>query len=274
MRKLLDVFACSRELVNDEPAELRYQVSIRPGFQESFSAMFPAPRQRWVDAMTSREADIRALPHATLIIHGRDDRVIPLQNSLTLLEWIDRSQPHVFSRCGHRVQIADAARKSRISSQKHADRVCQAGAGRRLRLRPRVEIADRAGLHFAVAREIEASLDLTAEQLENVAATRPIEIVAAPTERELEIAERARLAFEEKPAVEGAAAMLEATLTLDLVAMSDLHAVPPSTPLIRAAGRELMDRQMLRSLGRGHTIEPDSLREGAANAARSSEGGA
>ena len=36
--------------------ELRYEASTRPGFQESFAAMFPAPRQRWVDAMASREA--------------------------------------------------------------------------------------------------------------------------------------------------------------------------------------------------------------------------
>lgn len=43
MKRLLDVFAYSRALVTDELAELRYQASIRPGFQESFSAMFPAP---------------------------------------------------------------------------------------------------------------------------------------------------------------------------------------------------------------------------------------
>ncbi len=114
MRKLLDIFAFSRELVNDELAELRYRASIRPGFQESFAAMFPAPRQRWVDAMTSKEADIRAIPHETLIIHGRDDEVIPLSNSLTLLDWIDRSQLHVFSRCGHWVQIEHAQRFARL----------------------------------------------------------------------------------------------------------------------------------------------------------------
>ena len=114
MKKLLDVFAYSRELVNDELAELRYRASIRPGFQESFSAMFPAPRQRWVDAMASSEADIRALTHETLIIHGRDDKVIPLSNSLTLLQWIERSQLHVFSRCGHWVQIEHAARFARL----------------------------------------------------------------------------------------------------------------------------------------------------------------
>ena len=114
MKKLLDIFAYSRELVNDELAELRYRASIRPGFQESFSAMFPAPRQRWVDAMASRGADIRALPHETLIIHGRDDKVIPLTNSLTLLQWIERSQLHVFSRCGHWVQIEHAARFAQL----------------------------------------------------------------------------------------------------------------------------------------------------------------
>jgi len=114
MRKLLDIFAYSRDLVNDELAELRYKASIRPGFQESFSAMFPAPRQRWVDAMASREADIRALRHETLIIHGRDDKVIPLSNSLTLLDWIDRSQLHVFSRCGHWVQIEHAQRFAQL----------------------------------------------------------------------------------------------------------------------------------------------------------------
>src|ERR1700727_2419140 len=44
MRKVLDVFAYSRELVNDELAEVRYRGSIQPGFQESFAAMFPPPR--------------------------------------------------------------------------------------------------------------------------------------------------------------------------------------------------------------------------------------
>jgi pimeloyl-ACP methyl ester carboxylesterase len=88
MRALMDTFAWDRSLVNDELAKLRYEASIRPGFQESFSAMFPAPRQRWVDAMASPEADIRALPHETLILHGREDKVIPLQTSLTLSQWI------------------------------------------------------------------------------------------------------------------------------------------------------------------------------------------
>ena len=114
MRRIMDYFAWDRSRVNDELAELRYRASIRPGFQESFGAMFPAPRQRWVDALASREEHIRALPHETLIVHGRDDRVIPLLTSLTLAEWIDRSQLHVYGRCGHWTQIEHAARFAKL----------------------------------------------------------------------------------------------------------------------------------------------------------------
>ena len=114
MRKLLDVFAYDRSLVTDELARLRYEASIQPGFQESFAAMFPAPRQRWVDAMCSPESAIRALPHHTLVVHGRDDQVIPLSTSLTLSQWIVRSQLHVFGQCGHWTQIEHAARFARL----------------------------------------------------------------------------------------------------------------------------------------------------------------
>jgi 2-hydroxymuconate-semialdehyde hydrolase len=121
MRSLLDVFAYDAKLATDELAKLRYEASIRPGFHESFAAMFPAPRQRWVDAMCSAEADIRALPHETLVLHGREDRVIPLANSLTLAQWIPSSQLHVFGHCGHWTQIEHAARFNRLAGDFFAE---------------------------------------------------------------------------------------------------------------------------------------------------------
>lgn len=114
MRALLDIFAFDRSRVTDELAQLRYQASIQSGFQESFAAMFPAPRQRWVEAMQSPEAAIRALPHETLVVHGREDAVIPLSNSLLLSQWITRAQLHVFGQCGHWTQIEHAARFAQL----------------------------------------------------------------------------------------------------------------------------------------------------------------
>ena len=109
MRALLDLFAADRGLVDDELAQLRYRASVEPGVQEAFAAIFPAPRQRWVASMATPEAQIASITQETLIVHGRDDRVIPLDNALRLLALIDRSRLHVFGRCGHWTQIEHAA---------------------------------------------------------------------------------------------------------------------------------------------------------------------
>ena len=101
MRRVMGFFAYNKELTTDELAEVRFEGATQPGFQESFSAMFPAPRQRWVDAMQSSEEEIRELPHRTLVLHGREDAVIPLETSIKLEQLIDNADLGVFSHCGH-----------------------------------------------------------------------------------------------------------------------------------------------------------------------------
>jgi len=114
MRGLLDIFAYSRELVTDELAQVRYAASIQPGFQEAFAAMFPAPRQRWVDAMVTPDDRIRGIGAPTLVVHGRDDQVIPLANAVHLLRTLPDVRLHVFGRCGHWTQIEQADAFNRL----------------------------------------------------------------------------------------------------------------------------------------------------------------
>ncbi|WP_101674596.1 alpha/beta hydrolase [Alloalcanivorax mobilis] len=114
MRELMESFAYDNSLLSDELAELRYRASVRPGYQEAFSRMFPAPRQRWVRALASNESDIRALPHEALIVHGREDRIVPPITSRTLFDLIERAQLHLFGRCGHWTQIEHAARFNKL----------------------------------------------------------------------------------------------------------------------------------------------------------------
>ncbi len=114
MRRLLDIFAHDRTLVSDELAEVRYRASIEPEVQESFAAMFPAPRQRWVEALATPAEEIAALVHPTLVVHGREDEVIPLQTSLRLLQLIPDCRLHVFGRCGHWTQIEHADAFARL----------------------------------------------------------------------------------------------------------------------------------------------------------------
>ncbi len=105
MRQILDIFAYDRGLVNEELASLRYRAASRPGIAEAFSAMFPAPRQRWISALAHDEAAIAELPNKTLIIHGREDKVIPMSNALHLFDLIPNAELHLFGRSGHWTQI-------------------------------------------------------------------------------------------------------------------------------------------------------------------------
>jgi 2-hydroxymuconate-semialdehyde hydrolase len=105
MEELLELFTYDHSFANEALIKTRYESSIQPGFQESFSTMFPEPRQQGVERMAADQNYIRNIPHETLIIHGREDRVIPLDNAYKLLHLIDNAQLHVFGHCGHWTQI-------------------------------------------------------------------------------------------------------------------------------------------------------------------------
>lgn len=114
MKNMLDVMAFNRAIVTDDLAELRYQASLREGVQARYEKLFPAPRQRWLDAAAQKYSDISAITAPTLLLHGRDDRVIPLEMSLRMHQLIANSQLHVFGNCGHWTQIEQADRFVRL----------------------------------------------------------------------------------------------------------------------------------------------------------------
>jgi 2-hydroxymuconate-semialdehyde hydrolase len=110
MKGMLDLFVYNKKIATDDLAKMRYDASIEPGFQEAFSAMFPAPRQKWVEAMAKHEDKISSIDKPVLIVHGREDQVIPVENSHKLFSLIDDAQLHVFGHCGHWTQIEQAGR--------------------------------------------------------------------------------------------------------------------------------------------------------------------
>jgi 2-hydroxymuconate-semialdehyde hydrolase len=106
MRQLIDIFAYDPgKFPTDQLAQLRYEASIRPGAQEAFSSMFPEPRQQGVDALAAYEDRLSEIQNSTLIVHGREDRVIPLENAFKLLQVLANAQLHVFGHCGHWTQL-------------------------------------------------------------------------------------------------------------------------------------------------------------------------
>lgn len=105
MRVGINSFVYNKAIATEDLVKMRYEASIRPGYQETFGRMFPAPRQKSVDMMASKYADIAAIQHDTLIIHGREDEIIPTETSTTLFQLIPNAQLHMFGKCGHWTQI-------------------------------------------------------------------------------------------------------------------------------------------------------------------------
>lgn len=115
MRRLINLFAYDQSIVTDDLVQLRYRASTAPGIQEAFSAMFPPPRQRWVDDLALSNDELAALRQPVLLVHGHDDPVVPMAStSLPLMDVLQDVQLHVFGHCGHWVMIEHTAAFNRV----------------------------------------------------------------------------------------------------------------------------------------------------------------
>jgi pimeloyl-ACP methyl ester carboxylesterase len=110
MRQVIGLFAHNRQLITDELVEMRYQASLDPRVADSWAAMFPEPRQRWVDDLALSGSELAAIAAPVLMVHGRDDRVVPWrESSAQLVDLLPDSRLHVLSGCGHWTMIEKTA---------------------------------------------------------------------------------------------------------------------------------------------------------------------
>lgn len=114
MGRLLRLFAHDHSRLTPELIASRQAAAARPAVAESWRAMFPAPRQEGVDRLALDEARIADIDHDVLLVHGRDDVVIPLSSSLRLLDMLPHADLHVMGECGHWVQIESEDRFNRL----------------------------------------------------------------------------------------------------------------------------------------------------------------
>ena len=101
----------------DTIAQTRFEAAMKPDVQRSFKAMFPAPRQTVIDDLVVPELALRRMDHSMLLVHGRDDKIVPLETSLYLLQHLSKVQLHVFGQCSHWTQIEFAGKFNQLLAQ-------------------------------------------------------------------------------------------------------------------------------------------------------------
>lgn len=94
----------------DAIAEQRLQVALRPEVKRSHLGTFD-PRG---EMLSFSPEELAAVTQPTLVIQGREDRIVPVAASYYLHEHIPASDLYIMARCGHWSQFEQAARFGKI----------------------------------------------------------------------------------------------------------------------------------------------------------------
>lgn len=86
-------------------AEARLPLSVRDDVKRSHLATFSQEGRR---APVITEEELAAITSPTLLLHGREDQMLPVAGSYWLAERIPNAQLHVFGKTGHWTQIEQA----------------------------------------------------------------------------------------------------------------------------------------------------------------------
>jgi pimeloyl-ACP methyl ester carboxylesterase len=99
---LRECFVSDEELITSELVGRRYEETARPGAHDAMQAAFagiaaagPGPA----------DGDITRLAQPTLLLHGREDRVVPAENGVQLAQLLPHADLHLLGGTGHWLQI-------------------------------------------------------------------------------------------------------------------------------------------------------------------------
>lgn len=103
---LLDYFAVDKAIITEDLVRIRYEASVDTF--DAYRAMFFDPRHAGNDLAITEE-QVRSIHTPALLVHGREDKVVPPAVSWAMVNLLPDADLHVFARCGHWTQIERAA---------------------------------------------------------------------------------------------------------------------------------------------------------------------
>lgn len=105
MERTMRLFPHDQSIITEEMVRSRYEASARPGAQDALRKLIPRPNLEGPTVVKGfPQASLEKISAETLVLHGREDRVVPLQCGCLLAAAIPKADLHVFGQCGHWVQ--------------------------------------------------------------------------------------------------------------------------------------------------------------------------
>lgn len=105
MESTMRLFPYDQAIITPEMIQTRYEASARPGAQDALRKLLPKPLTEGPTMVKGfPETSVANVQAPTLVLHGREDRVVPSQCGQLLARAIPKADLHLFGQCGHWVQ--------------------------------------------------------------------------------------------------------------------------------------------------------------------------
>lgn len=102
LRRAGECLVYDRSVINDAYLDGRMKVLHSGGYAEYFRSMFSGDKQAYVDAAVLSEAELKAVTCELMMVHGRNDRPFPFeQTTLALSRSLPQADIVALARCGH-----------------------------------------------------------------------------------------------------------------------------------------------------------------------------
>lgn len=102
MRRIIAALANPDYAASEDQVRYRHELSTRPPIQAAFSATIAWIQQHGLAYTTEQIAEVQT---RTLVVHGKDDLVVPLSQAYQFLELLQNSTGYIIPACRHWAMI-------------------------------------------------------------------------------------------------------------------------------------------------------------------------
>ena len=115
-KNLLSWFLFDESILEDELENIvaeRLELFLRPEVRKSYEENFS--KSQLSDMLVPPSA-LKKMDAPILLIHGHEDRFVPLESSLYVMNYLPNAQLHTFKRCGHWAQVEQKDRFIKLTT--------------------------------------------------------------------------------------------------------------------------------------------------------------
>lgn len=106
MRRLIKALTGARFAITEDLVDFRYRMSVDPDTRRAYEKIMACIRED--GGLAYPENDIARVKTPTLVVNGKEDRVVPMKNAYRFLELLDNSWGYFIPHCGHWAMIEAA----------------------------------------------------------------------------------------------------------------------------------------------------------------------